>query len=946
MQVMRSFLHKLPAFLAALTLALTLVVSPLAALAGTTGQIDGTVVDATTGAPVAGAQVVAASPSDHRATTTDAKGFYALQALNADTYSLSVNATGYNPQSLPGVTVFQDQTNRQDVKLSKSLKTIATVSSKGGSLVKPDQTEDSYNVSGAQLNAISLGNNLHKTLYQYIAAIPGVTGSGFPAQPRIHGGDVSDIAYEFDGIPINERITGLFTTNLSNVGIANIEVYTGGLGASQSSSGLGIINTVVKTGTYPDTAVLSIAGSPVYRNAYETFEYGGSTPDRRFSWYLSADITNAMNGFDSGQTYPALTVEQDNGPGPVKTTDLIGNFHYKPDNKNDIQFLIQNGLGDFIYSYGFQRQPGEPVPLTAVPCAGAAANPIHSGAGSTWTGGIGGTAPDGAACPVGLAFGTANTQVGGGNIWHHYSGIGKLQWNHIINDHSFFALRVAENFNQYIFDQPIVDANIPYIENSSAFSVPGCPALPYYPGTPIQASSNGKICAQESNWLSTGYYQDRRSNMYLASLDYTDDISENAEVQAGIQQEYDNNVDAVYYTTFFNPNGSWPGVNFTSTYPSHVPAAYVQGQFTMHKWRFSPGLKYQRMYYDYPDGGTSVGIWNPTFSLNYQADPRDVFIGSYTNTNTFAGTQYVYRDEPQSALNGYGNNTPYCGPTSSNGCGFQPDPTIYHSTNLLWEHQLNPTTSFKIGPYYYETSNLYENYTPYTCTPTGPSTQNCIATGPAVPYNGGFRKSFGAELGVYHVDSHPVGVSYWLTGTYDNFWTNSLTSLLTPFGLTPLPPSAVEQGVRVRSPYDPLLSGTLTMDVHYHDLSLYPMWYQQGPSFYYQGSYSSSHGIVTAIEHQTNGYGILNATLAWRVGPNKDITIGIQGNNILNNLNPVTPCTAGSLGAGSPQLGVGCGPYWPLGGGTQPGANPNTLYSYASSAETGQYFLFFISKKF
>ena len=936
---------RLARFAIALAVVCTLIVGVAPPVfAGTTGQIDGTVVDATTGSPVAGAQVVANSPTDHRATTTDAKGFYVLQALSADTYSVSVNATGYNPVSLPGITVFQDETNRQDFKLSKSLKTIATVSSKSGSLVKADQTEDSYNVSGAQLNAISLGNNLHKTLYQYIAAIPGVTGSGFPAQPRIHGGDVSDIAYEFDGIPINERITGLFTTNLSNVGINNIEVYTGGLSASQSSSGLGIINTVVKTGTYPDAAVLSIAGSPTYRNAYETFEYGGATPNRKWSWYLSADVTNAMNGYDSGQFYPAEVVEQANGPGPVKTTDLIGNFHYKPDNKNDFQFLIQNGLGDFIYSYGFQRQPGEPVPLTAVPCSGATANPIQKGAGSTWTGGIGGVAPNGQACPVGLAFGTANTQVGGGNIWHHYSGIGKLQWNHIINDHSFFALRLAENFNQYIFDQPIVDANIPYIENSPDFAVPGCPALPYKPGSPILASSNNKICAQESNWLSTGYYQDRRSNMYLASLDYTNDISENTEIQAGLQQEYDNNVDAVYYTTFFNSDGSWPGVNYTSTFPSHIPAAYVQGNFTLHKWRFSPGVKYQRMYYDYPNGGTSVGVWNPTFSLNYQAGSRDVFIGSYTDTNTFAGTAYVYRNIPSSALNGFPASTPYCGPTSGNGCGFQPDPTIYHSTNLVWEHQLNPSTSFKFGPYYYETTNLYENYTPYTCTPTSPTTQNCIATGPAVPYNGGMRQSFGAELGVYHTDTHKVGVSYWLTGTYDNFWTNTLTSLLTPFGLTPLPPSAVSQGIRVRSPYDPLLSGTLTMDIHVNDLSFYPMWYQQGPSFYYSGSTSSSHGTVSEILHQTNGYGILDGTIALRVGPNKDITIGVQGTNILNNLNPVTPCVANQL-AHTPSLGAGCGPLWPLGGGTQPGAIPGQ-YSYASGAVTGQYFLFFVSKKF
>src|SRR5205085_6227548 len=68
------------------------------------------------------------------------------------------------------------------------------------------------------------------------------------------------------------------------------------------------------------------------------------------------------------------------------------------------------------------------------------------------------------------------------------SGIGKVQWNHILNDHSFFSLRVAENFNQYIFDQPIVDANLPQ-ENTPDFRVSAnCPLEPYLPGTPVAAA--------------------------------------------------------------------------------------------------------------------------------------------------------------------------------------------------------------------------------------------------------------------------------------------------------------------------------------------------------------------------------------------------------------------------------------------------------------------------
>ncbi|HET7815301.1 MAG TPA: hypothetical protein VFL13_13125, partial [Candidatus Baltobacteraceae bacterium] len=84
----------------------------------------------------------------------------------------------------------------------------------------------------------------HETIYQWLAVTPGVTGGAFPAQPRIRGGQVTDLGYEFEGVPIQDRITGFFTTNLSNVGMSNVEVYTGGLPASGSLNGTGFFNTV------------------------------------------------------------------------------------------------------------------------------------------------------------------------------------------------------------------------------------------------------------------------------------------------------------------------------------------------------------------------------------------------------------------------------------------------------------------------------------------------------------------------------------------------------------------------------------------------------------------------------------------------------------------------------------------------------------------------------
>ena len=46
------------------------------------------------------------------------------------------------------------------------------------------------------------------------------------------------------------------------------------------------------------------------------------------------------------------------------------------------------------------------------------------------------------------------------NVWYHWSNLAKIQWNHVFNDKLFAQFRLAENFNQYIFDQPFSLATI------------------------------------------------------------------------------------------------------------------------------------------------------------------------------------------------------------------------------------------------------------------------------------------------------------------------------------------------------------------------------------------------------------------------------------------------------------------------------------------------------
>jgi hypothetical protein len=90
------------------------------ALAGTSGGISGTITDAKTGAPIAGARLQISSPSQSVKTTTDARGRFFVYALQPDDYTVSALKDGYVAASFSGYPVFADQTQVYYLKLTPS----------------------------------------------------------------------------------------------------------------------------------------------------------------------------------------------------------------------------------------------------------------------------------------------------------------------------------------------------------------------------------------------------------------------------------------------------------------------------------------------------------------------------------------------------------------------------------------------------------------------------------------------------------------------------------------------------------------------------------------------------------------------------------------------------------------------------------------------------------
>jgi hypothetical protein len=356
--------------LASLGTALVVLLSVTSSHAGTTGSLSGRVVDSASQAPLSGVSITVASPSQTETAVTDAAGRFSFVSLAPDTYAVTAKKDGFDTTSLPGVTVFADQTQTITVALVKTVAVLGKVNvTASGGLVRPGTTADVYSVSGANASAAGAAagtGNLNQA-YSAMASVPGVTAvqgqQGWYQPVYIRGGDLDQVGWEFDGIPVNRTYDNAPQTFLSNLGQQELQVYTGGTSATADASGIsGYVNQVIKRGSYPGFKILDfgVGGQALYNKA--SFEIGSATPDGRFSYYLGSALVNQSfryidngNGgsrVNTGFFYPVDGVKTF-APGYLygiaDTSDheSVANFHYKVGKSDDVQLLY---LTSYLYN--------------------------------------------------------------------------------------------------------------------------------------------------------------------------------------------------------------------------------------------------------------------------------------------------------------------------------------------------------------------------------------------------------------------------------------------------------------------------------------------------------------------------------------------------------------------------------------------------------------------
>src|SRR5215472_15589536 len=317
--------------------------------AATTGAIDGTVTDAS-GHPLANVSVSAVSPSMTEKTRTGSNGFYALQGLSPDTYTLTYTFEGYQPQEVVGLTIVQGESYTQNQKMVNEAKVIGTVTVRSAaSLVQPKAPADTYTVTPQQIqNITGTPQNISETAL--LDALPGITtdNAGYPI---IRGGAENEEGYELQGVDATDPITGQFINSLSLAGESSVVLSTGGYDVSAGNTNAGVVNEVIKRGTYPGEGEATMDVNAPNFDHRLAFEAGSGSPDNRFSYFIAFNSLRQYRIYGDGKTFlPRLVGAVGDASGNIDTTNLF--YRWGHDNRNEVEYMGETGASVFFFDNG------------------------------------------------------------------------------------------------------------------------------------------------------------------------------------------------------------------------------------------------------------------------------------------------------------------------------------------------------------------------------------------------------------------------------------------------------------------------------------------------------------------------------------------------------------------------------------------------------------------
>jgi outer membrane receptor for ferrienterochelin and colicin len=228
--------------------AIALLTVPLSSvLCGTTGILEGRVVDKENREALAGVSV--AIVGSMQGAATDSDGHFQITNLPSGTYDVRFSTIGYKVLLYRDVVIHSDIRTRLSVELVQSAVEVSEVEIVAQRpLIEKDVTSTNFSLSTTQVDRLPV-----HSVQDLLSLFPSVTAEG-----NVRGGKSSEVVYLVDGLPLQDVVAGGAGSAIPKSSITEFSIQSGGFEAEYGNALSGVVNIITRRGGERHSAVVRV----------------------------------------------------------------------------------------------------------------------------------------------------------------------------------------------------------------------------------------------------------------------------------------------------------------------------------------------------------------------------------------------------------------------------------------------------------------------------------------------------------------------------------------------------------------------------------------------------------------------------------------------------------------------------------------------------------------
>jgi len=284
--------------------------------AATTGKISGRIIDAESGEPLPGANVVIEGTTQGGATDTD--GYYFIINVRPSVYTLKATMMGYQTLTKTGVAVAIDRTTTVDFQLKQTVISGQEVTVVAERNIVPLDVANSQQIVQPE----EIEKNNYTNIADIMTSQVGITTNRRRDRPSIRGAAYSEASFLVDGLSVVDEIQDAPVYKLPLGAIQEVNVITGGFNAEYGNVRSGVINVVTKEGGSKYSGSINFKYSPPSLKNFGPNAFGAQSPIVKPFTDPASGAWTGNNFFDGWYKYSGVEVDENGNP----LKDANGNY--------------------------------------------------------------------------------------------------------------------------------------------------------------------------------------------------------------------------------------------------------------------------------------------------------------------------------------------------------------------------------------------------------------------------------------------------------------------------------------------------------------------------------------------------------------------------------------------------------------------------------------------